>query len=276
MSGSSPRVWGPRPHLTEQPSHCRFIPTRVGTTGMSIKWASSPAVHPHACGDHVVTHGDRLPYRGSSPRVWGPQVTWAKEHRTVRFIPTRVGTTTSDKRSATAMSVHPHACGDHSGVMPVAAVISGSSPRVWGPHRNARPRARWGRFIPTRVGTTTSLPGSLTARSVHPHACGDHTASRSSDVSHCGSSPRVWGPLTPGHHARRKKRFIPTRVGPTERGRGDMAQWSVHPHACGDHATGTASRHASTGSSPRVWGPLLVLVIAGEVQRFIPCLLYTS
>src|SRR5665811_856270 len=149
MSGSSPRVWGPRPHLTEQPSHCRFIPTRVGTTGMSIKWASSPAVHPHACGDHVVTHGDRLPYRGSSPRVWGPQVTWAKEHRTVRFIPTRVGTTTSDKRSATAMSVHPHACGDHARHAGNRHATGGSSPRVWGPLPIDQIKIADRRFIPT-------------------------------------------------------------------------------------------------------------------------------
>src|SRR5665811_2041446 len=175
MSGSSPRVWGPRPHLTEQPSHCRFIPTRVGTTGMSIKWASSPAVHPHACGDHVVTHGDRLPYRGSSPRVWGPQVTWAKEHRTVRFIPTRVGTTTSDKRSATAMSVHPHACGDHSIARTIEVADPGSSPRVWGPRQTRWKPSRNRRFIPTRVGTTPDTPETVTQQADHPHACGDHS-----------------------------------------------------------------------------------------------------
>ena len=50
--GSSPRVWGIRPHSTFLFPHVRFIPTRVGNTRLLWAWCRAISVHPHACGEY--------------------------------------------------------------------------------------------------------------------------------------------------------------------------------------------------------------------------------
>ena len=75
----------------------RFIPTRVGkmfTEGSDIAWltGSSPrvwgksircqewsefvSVHPHACGENILSQSEFLTSSGSSPRVWGKWAGW--------------------------------------------------------------------------------------------------------------------------------------------------------------------------------------------------------
>ncbi len=51
--GSSPRMWGTLDMDGWQAVELRFIPTHVGNTPTGRAWAPSPAVHPHACGEHV-------------------------------------------------------------------------------------------------------------------------------------------------------------------------------------------------------------------------------
>ncbi len=69
--GSSPRVWGI--HLWEHRKlpYDRFIPTRVGNTGIPQKWGIIYKVHPHACGEYVDFVFNIGVENGSSPRVWG-------------------------------------------------------------------------------------------------------------------------------------------------------------------------------------------------------------
>lgn len=72
---------------------------------------------------------------------------------------------------------------------------SGSSPRVWGIQALYRRALHGSRFIPTRVGNTTSNGSSQSINPVHPHACGEYVLSRSDATARNGSSPRVWGIL---------------------------------------------------------------------------------
>ena len=70
-SGSSPRMWG-TPCLT--PRHVRnhrFIPTHVGNTRPRTREGVRPAVHPHACGEHIPLCMFGSFGGGSSPRMWG-------------------------------------------------------------------------------------------------------------------------------------------------------------------------------------------------------------
>ena len=95
------------------------------------------------------------------------------------------------------------------------------------------------------------------AWSVHPHACGADAPGIAflAGALH-GSSPRVWGRLSP----RARTAFIssvhPHACGADGRGgcrRG--ADRPVHPHACGaDFPPPRAPPKAIYGSSPRVWG----------------------
>src|SRR5687767_838990 len=66
---------------------------------------------------------------------------------------------------------------------------------MWGTHERRGPFARHDRFIPTHVGNTTTSNPSQRLGSVHPHACGEHSAIVNSVKTLFGSSPRMWGTL---------------------------------------------------------------------------------
>ena len=78
--GSSPRVWGQVSGVIVDSVRNRIIPTRVGTRGYVQPTPANPEDHPHACGDKIpvlVTVAFSL---GSSPRVWGQEVSDEKEN----------------------------------------------------------------------------------------------------------------------------------------------------------------------------------------------------
>ncbi len=152
----------------------------------------------------------------------------------MRFIPTRVGNTkTSDF---------------------VKPFNRGSSPRVWGIQVNLVWNYCNERFIPTRVGNTFESLWCLFFESVHPHACGEYLFAPFGNPVQDGSSPRVWGILVSAGIAYNQARFIPTRVGNTNRGKTVLSRPSVHPHACGEYGILTSEVLHDLGSSPRVWG----------------------
>ena len=68
----------------------------------------------------------------------------------------------------------------------------------------------------------------------HPHAYGDKLVSYTKLRGFIGSSPRVWGQVSPAIPARNVKRIIPTRMG-TSVSYGDILGFTEdHPHAYGD------------------------------------------
>ncbi len=50
-------------------------------------------VHPHACGEHIVSSSTRTRSFGSSPRMWGTLYKAELASLRMRFIPTHVGNT---------------------------------------------------------------------------------------------------------------------------------------------------------------------------------------
>ena len=114
---------------------------------------------------------------------------------------------------------------------------SGSSPREWGTLAARHPHAAITRFIPTRVGNTTLLCAGNATSAVHPHASGEHTGTRPSDVLNDGSSPREWGTLAEEVAEVWLERFIPTRVGNTAKPKATPTSKAVHPHASGEHTS---------------------------------------
>ncbi len=132
--GSSPRMWGTHRLQQHADAVLRFIPTHVGNTlRCSGRSAPSP-VHPHACGEHLVSNCSQVARCGSSPRMWGTQDASVFDGLFYRFIPTHVGNTVGDPPTWAWRPVHPHACGEH-GVADMGTFIpGGSSPRMWGTH----------------------------------------------------------------------------------------------------------------------------------------------
>ena len=71
ISGSSPRMWGTPIVMCLFRRLNRFIPTHVGNTKKHPNALHVQAVHPHACGEHVLTYQTFRRWGGSSPRMWG-------------------------------------------------------------------------------------------------------------------------------------------------------------------------------------------------------------
>ncbi len=166
--------------------------------------------------------------------MWGTHSGRIAMNSRHRFIPTHVGNSSAARARRAIRSVHPHACGE----LPVSPAPKrqgiGSSPRMWGT-RGAKfgsdePR----RFIPTHVGNSRRLQPSVTADSVHPHACGELIEKMVTILTRIGSSPRMWGTLPPPEPVPPGPRFIPTHVGNSTAPGAGPTRTAVHPHACGE------------------------------------------
>jgi len=171
----------------------RFIPTPVGNTRARPMRSAAMAVHPHARGEHAMTMSPSDRPNGSSPRPWGTLQPAAGQRACRRFIPTPVGNTARSGRAACWLTVHPHARGEHVTIRLHSFYAGGSSPRPWGTLQAAQAQAQVVRFIPTPVGNTRRRPCAPPARSVHPHARGEHLAEVGQVDAEVGSSPRPWG-----------------------------------------------------------------------------------
>ncbi len=172
--GSSPRLWGTGAAEGELPHHCRFIPTPVGNTKRRSATSGRMAVHPHACGEHAWLASLVDSITGSSPRLWGTRLHLHRQSENRRFIPTPVGNTSWSPTWWATVSVHPHACGEHSILTGLRTGEAGSSPRLWGTPQFTKVCLALGRFIPTPVGNTNGGIMATTETAVHPHACGEH------------------------------------------------------------------------------------------------------
>ena len=111
-AGSSPRVWGQGSLKNIFRFHRRIIPTRVGTSMLSVSAYIKPWDHPHACGDKFHNLKFDGSFLGSSPRVWGQDDMINQAFDKNRIIPTRVGTRYRPHCRSVVTQDHPHACGD--------------------------------------------------------------------------------------------------------------------------------------------------------------------
>ena len=237
VAGSSPRVWGTPWRVCRMTEFSRFIPTGVGNAEFTSAFMSAFTVHPHGCGERTGSDTNPGYATGSSPRVWGTRRSRLPVIRAGRFIPTGVGNAFEAALTAYWGPVHPHGCGERKLDGRFSCSTTGSSPRVWGTHRRFFERVSPDRFIPTGVGNALERYPFHSRRSVHPHGCGERTASKGAPVTKGGSSPRVWGTLSPYRDHCRDSRFIPTGVGNAFRLRAGALSGPVHPHGCGERCS---------------------------------------
>ena len=110
----------------------------------------------------------------------------------------------------------------------------------------------------------------------HPHAYGDKSSTNPNIGVWCGSSPRVWGQ---GHIPRplqRRFRIIPTRMGTRQIEEIFPRSSKDHPHAYGDKLSITWCSLAVIGSSPRVWGQVIMESVKKTYTGIIPTRMGTS
>ena len=136
------------------------------------------AVHPHACGEHII-----------NTVVCGT-------HR--RFIPTPVGNIVTVTIGAVSDTVHPHACGEHKlSQIIVQNYLYGSSPRLWG-------TSAFGNVIVTNPGSSPPACGEHGSSGSSIHACGEHKSYpelyRGSSPPACGEHPFPVHPHACGEH----------------------------------------------------------------------------
>ena len=72
--GSSPRLWGTLWMVSIKPIMSRFIPTAVGNAIPCRPANPLQSVHPHGCGERLKNLWDAATGTGSSPRLWGTQL----------------------------------------------------------------------------------------------------------------------------------------------------------------------------------------------------------
>ena len=186
-------MWGQEPARYDT-AFCRgIIPTRVGTRDSPADRHCNFEDHPHACGDKICHLRFPPVVIGSSPRVWGQEVSSFPLPSQPRIIPTRVGTREVQCKTESKAWDHPHACGDKPRSADRVEIARGSSPRVWGQVVFVTTLVTVQRIIPTRVGTRPFLRAVSGCGEDHPHACGDKLLLLSLLLPYQGSSPRVWG-----------------------------------------------------------------------------------
>ena len=156
VDGTSPRVWG---KLGTRPAKADNLPE-----------------HPHACGENASCVSALALISGTSPRVWGKLFRDRIDAQLKRNIPTRVGKTWPRAVSKSALTEHPHACGENSSRLAAVEPEPGTSPRVWGKRCGRHDRLQGSRNIPTRVGKTALQDNVPSAKTEHPHACGENSS----------------------------------------------------------------------------------------------------
>ena len=139
--GSSPHTWGILEIADRDTGDVRFIPTYVGHTILSLRWACDHSVHPHIRGAYALAPAQTGRGFGSSPHTWG--IRWRTP------LPLRPDL------------VHPHIRGAYNQRRDNNARLSGSSPHTWGIRLLALSASVDSRFIPTYVGHifTPRFPG---------------------------------------------------------------------------------------------------------------------
>ena len=228
----------------------------MGTSQLYEGLGSNDKDHPHACGDKKRNCAFLAFAPGSSPRVWGQGIYGQCVKSAARIIPTRMGTSPLPPSVTRFRLDHPHAYGDKRLSLTGANFCRGSSPRVWG-----------------QVSFSTS------ARRIckdHPHAYGDKQFTFGNIYDFQGSSPRVWRQEENNYSHKITSRIIPTRMGTRFPVGSFERKGQDHPHAYGDKMPLLPKSQAKKGSSPRVWGQVVLYSSPCVSVGIIPMRMGTS
>ncbi len=212
------------------------------------------AVHPRACGEHLLTNLPPVALTGSSPRMRGTPFPRVRPAVPGRFIPAHAGNTSRSVSVIPAASVHPRACGEHNGHGLREAEKGGSSPRMRGTRTRRNRQYSHHRFIPAHAGNTARQRFRGSQPAVHPRACGEHCVSVATHDVTSGSSPRMRGTHKRLHGFDVTLRFIPAHAGNTIQNVTLHVESTVHPRACGEHSRAYWNSGTISGSSPRMRG----------------------
>ena len=127
-----------------------------------------------------------------------------------------------------------------------------------GTRNDTRRTHRDSRIIPAWAGNTGWVCDYTKTRSDHPRVGGKHGITPIPGERSPGSSPRGRGTRMRSFLPRHQRRIIPAWAGNTDREFDASIGGADHPRVGGEHEKGSPVVYASTGSSPRGRGTLVV------------------
>ena len=125
-------------------------------------------------------------------------------------------------------------------------------------------------IIPAYAGSTSPTRRRAAAARDHPRVCGEHH-SRSADAARAmGSSPRMRGAPTATGLYGLQDGIIPAYAGSTPRPSRCRRPTRDHPRVCGEHTNNRTACKRRAGSSPRMRGALVCVLVHVSVVGIIP------
>ena len=186
------------------------------------------------------------------------------------IIPAYAGNTTRLNVMAVSVRDHPRVCGEHRQGILGADGRRGSSPRMRGTLMAQRATALALGIIPAYAGNTPHSMWKLLLPRDHPRVCGEHWQINRKQPQLTGSSPRMRGTLLGSIRALAFGGIIPAYAGNTAERYLEIAVRRDHPRVCGEHICPCPSAVIMPGSSPRMRGTRIGILIMYETFGIIP------
>ena len=165
---------------------------------------------------------------------------------------------------------HPRVCGELITNQATCGSGQGSSPRMRGAPLALCGRREGDGIIPAYAGSTDGHGFVWAARRDHPRVCGEHAAAFSVSPPNEGSSPRMRGAPTARDAISGAHRIIPAYAGSTGRQGPASIRRRDHPRVCGEHTNNRTACKRRAGSSPRMRGALVCVLVHVSVVGIIP------
>ena len=207
---------------------------------------------------------------GSSPRMRGTPIIFAKKYVGFGIIPAHAGNTSAPRAASPTRWDHPRACGEHGDLRYLLVGMLGSSPRMRGTRGYNRQGDRRGGIIPAHAGNTAGFMSKGTYLRDHPRACGEHLMLGITLAVVRGSSPRMRGTLLQLPDIPSNGGIIPAHAGNTLTAMQKSLTVEDHPRACGEHALDAGKGLKWPGSSPRMRGTPTALHVEVACHGIIP------
>ena len=172
--GTSPRMRGKHPKVTNHTPSRRNIPAYAGKTGRNVRRGVRRREHPRVCGENPASSSHRRSMRGTSPRMRGKRSCFHRGTEFDRNIPAYAGKTITHMLHSSLKTEHPRVCGENPININNHARLSGTSPRMRG-KRVGWLSSGWGvRNIPAYAGKTQSQVSGCGGQGEHPRVCGEN------------------------------------------------------------------------------------------------------
>ena len=171
--GSPPRVRGTADDTLFFYNPARITPARAGNSKHTPPSTDNIQDHPRACGEQLMSSFWRVWVLGSPPRVRGTGVLCCGVLLHQRITPARAGNSLCCASMFSTRRDHPRACGEQFFILPYAAFLLGSPPRVRGTAEGKRRTATVTRITPARAGNSHIKEVNSRRYEDHPRACGE-------------------------------------------------------------------------------------------------------